>query len=53
MFRETIVITDHIKEIIFRVWTVTEKSTGVTASCTQLITVKDTTAPTFTCPQDQ
>ncbi len=37
--------------LIVRTWTVTD-ACGLTASCTQDITIEDQTAPTFTCPTD-
>jgi hypothetical protein len=42
---------DHIVRTIRRTWTATDDC-GNSSSCVQTITVKDTTAPVITCPQN-
>jgi hypothetical protein len=43
--------TDHIVRTISRRWTATDLC-GNSTNCLQLITVRDTTAPLITCPDD-
>jgi hypothetical protein len=43
--------TDHIVRTISRRWTATDPC-GNSTNCLQLITVRDTTAPIITCPDD-